>query len=177
MAIPNDSQRIARGLGNLETSTTDYTQSPQIAARSIIRKTYVLYKALVDGAAGTATAYTAGYNIRMKNPGRILGAYVMPIGAVTADASNNATVNAISADGAGGAAVVMASLTTDVAGGNWVAGVTKTMTVTSTVANTRYAAGAVIGFNITKAGTGVVIPAGTVISIDVEEEGPDGYAI
>lgn len=177
MGFPNDSSRIARGVGNLETACTDYTGTVPAAARSLIRKSYTVYKALVDGAASTATAYTAGNFIRMKNPGRILGAYVCPIAAVTADASNNATVNAVSADGLGGAAVVMASLTTDVAGGNWAAGVTKTMTVTATAANTRYVAGAVIGFNITKAGTGVVIPAGTNIVIDVEEEGPDGYQV
>lgn len=180
MAFPNDSSRITRGLENLETASPDYTGTdPAVrrAARSLIRKTYVVQKVAVDGAAGTATAYTAGFNIRMKNAGRILGAYVAPIGALTADASNNTTINAISADGAGGAAVVMATLVTDLAGGNWVAGVTKTMTVTSTDANRRWIAGAVIGFNITKAGTGVVVPAGTNIVIDVEEEAPDAYAV
>lgn len=176
MAFPNDSSRITRGLGNIETSTNDYTTTSQKAARSLIRKTYVLPKFAVDGAAATTTAYTAGYMIRMKNAGRILGAYVCPAGAVTADATNFATVNAVSGDGAAGAAVVMASLVTNVAGGNWVAGTTKTMTVTTTVADTRYVAGAVIAFNIAKAGTGVAVPISNII-VDVEEEGPDGYQV
>lgn len=176
MAFPNDSSRITRGLGNIETSANDYTTTSQKAARSLIRKTYTFFKVAADGAASTATAYTAGPIIRMKNAGRIMGAYVCPAAALTADASNNATVNAVSADGLGGTAVVMASLATDVAGGSWVAGATKTMTVTSTAANTRYAAGAVIAFNITKAGTGVVVPVSSIV-IDVEEEGPDGYQV
>lgn len=181
MAYPNDCSRIAKGVANLETAgSAEYTGTdPAVlrAARSLIRKSIIIQKVAVDGSAGATTAYTAGFNVRMKNPGRILGASLLPTAALTADASNNATINAVSADGAGGAAVVMASLATDLAGGSWVAGVTKTMAVTATVANTRYVAGAVVGFNITKAGTGVVVPAGTNIVIDVEEEGPDAYQV
>ena len=120
--------------------------------------------------------YTAAYQLRMPRAGRILGAFIQPAAALTADATNNATVTAVSADGLGGAGVVMATLVTDVAGGNWAAGVTKTMTVTSTLANTRFAAGAVISFAIAKGGTGVAVPISNIV-IDIEDESIDGYSV
>ena len=180
MAFPNDSSRIARGLANLETATNDYTSTtpagPSKASRSLIRKTYVLVKSAVDGTAGATTTYTAGYLIRMKNPYRLLGAYILPIGAATADATNNAVVSVVSADGAGGAQIAMSTYTSNVAGGNLAAGVTKTLTNSATAANLMGAAGTLLGFSVTKGGTGVAVPALT-ISVDVEEEGPDGYAV
>jgi hypothetical protein len=175
MALPNDSSKIADALAKIEGSANGYTNVRK-AARSLVRKTYVLRKIAADGTAGTATAYTAADQIRMKNPGRVLGVALQPAGAATADATNNATLNVVTADGLGGAAVVAASYTSDVAGGSLAAGVTKALTVSATDANRRFAAGAVLAFNVTKAGTGVVLPIAA-ISVDVEEEGPDGYSV
>lgn len=176
MALPNDMQRITNGVAALEVSNPNYIQATTIPARNLIRRTIVLPKPAVDGAAGTATAYTAAYLVRMRVAGRILGAYVEPNGAVTADATNNATVSVVSADGLGGAQVVAATLTTDVAGGAWVAGVTKTATLSATAANLRWAAGAVLGFAISKAGTGVAVPISNII-VDIEEESADSYPV
>lgn len=174
MPYPNDMSRIAQGVGNYSASKTDMTASSLIASRNLIRRTYVLRKEAVDGAAGTTTAYTAADSMVMPRAGKVLGFRVTPRGAVTADATNNATLNVVSADGLGGAAVVAASLVTDLAGGNWVAGANKTGALSATPANTRFTAGQVLGFNITKGGTGVALPISS-ISVDIEEEGTDGY--
>lgn len=175
MAYPNDMSRIAQGVGNYSADSEDITDA-KAAARSLIRKTYVLYKFAADAMASTTTAYTAAPQIVMDKAVRVLGIRIQPQAALTADASNNATVNVVKGDGAAGAAVVAASLTSDVAGGSWVAGTTKTGTLSATIANTRIPAGSVLSFNITKGGTGVIVPI-CCISVDVEEEGVTSYAV
>lgn len=175
MALPNDMQRITNGLAALEVSNPTYSQATYIPSRSIIRRTIVLPKPAADSGT-TATAYTAAYAIRNRTAGRILGFYVIPAGAVTADATNNAVVSLITADGLGGTQVVAATLTTDVNGGAWAAGVVKTGILSATAANLRYAAGTILGFAISKGGTGVAVPICELI-VDIEEESADGYAV
>ena len=176
MALPNDMQRISNGLAKLEVSDPTYSQASVIPARSLIRRTIILPKVAADAAAATATTYQTSFTVRSRVAGRLLAAYVVPTAAVTADPTNNATVSFVSADGLGGAQVVAATLTTDVAGGSWVAGVTKTATLSATAANLRWAAGAVLSFAITKAGTGVVLPISQII-LDIEEESADAYPV
>lgn len=178
MAFPNDMSRLVEGVANPEGSTTKYSTATahKKAARNLIRKTYTLVKPAADAMAADTTAYTAAFQIRMKNAGRVLGAYLQPQSTLTAHASNNCSVNVVKGDGAAGAAVVMATYTSDVAGGNLAAGVTKALTVSATVADTRFATGSVLGFNITKASLGVVVPILS-IQVDVEEEDVDAYGI
>lgn len=173
MALPNDLTRCTDGVAGADASKT-YTSTPKKAARQLIRETFILAKAAVDGTAATTTAYTAGYMVRMPRAARILGAAYLPIGTATADGTNYATIKVVKGDGAAGAEVIMASINTDVAGGSLAAGVTKALTVTSTLANTRIPAGSVLGFSIAKAGTGVAVPAGN-FTVDVEWEDVDGY--
>ncbi len=176
MAYPNDVSRIAEGVANYSGSSKDVA-APKAAAKRLIRRTYLLRKPAVDAMATDATAYTAADQIRMSAPGRILGAYVQPLSTLTAHAANYATVNVVTADGAAGAAVVAASISTTIVApgsGNWAAGATEALVVSSTAADTRFVAGAVLSFNIAKVSSGVVVPICT-ISVDVEEEGVDGY--
>lgn len=175
MAYPNDMSEIALGLAKLEASNNaNYTDSPKEAARNLIRRTYTLHKVAADAMAADTTAYTAAPQIVMPRACKVLGMKIQPQSTLTAHATTNAVVNLVKGDGAAGAAVVIASVTTDVAGGNWVAGTTKTGTLSATLANTRIPAGSVLSFNITKGSTGVVVPV-CVISVDLEEEGCDGY--
>lgn len=176
MAFPNDMSKVVAGLGKLEASSGEYTSTSKRAARNLIRHTFILRKPAADAMAADTTAYTAADQIRIPRACRILGANIQPLSTLTAHASNNCSVNVVKGDGAAGAAVVMATYTSDVAGGNLAAGVTKAMTVTSTLANQRAAAGSVLSFNITKAASGVVVPILT-ISVDVEWEDVDGYAV
>lgn len=180
MPLPNDQSRITDGLAKLETSNPNYTNArKEVASRQLIRKQYVFNKPAVDGAAATVTAYTAANGMRAKSAGRILGVSIASQGALTVDATNNAAIKAISADGLGGAEVVGATLTTDVASGfgNWVAGSCKGPGAVAALQTSRqYAIGAWLGFSIAKNGTGVAVPVCQII-VDVEEEGPDAYPV
>jgi len=177
--LPNDMSHIADGIAKPEASNADlYThdQGSTGPARNLIRRTYVLRKEAADAMAADVTAYTAADHMRMRTAGRILGASIAPRAALTA-AADCAVVNVVKGDGAAGAATVMASVTTTVAGsGDWVAGRLEPMTISATVANTRIARGEVLGFNIAKTGAGVVVPI-CAISVDIEEEGTDAYAV
>lgn len=175
MALPNDVSRIAEGVSNYSGSNPNITNA-KAAAKRLIRRTYVLRKPDADAMAADTTAYTAADQIRMAAPGRVLGATIQPLSTLTASDSNYATINVVTGDGAAGTAVVAASQTTKSTGGsgNWAAGASEALTLSSTLADTRFVAGAVLSFNIAKASSGVVVPACT-ISVDVEEEGVDEY--
>src|SRR4051812_21505478 len=111
MAFPNDMSRIAQGVANYSGSSKDITAA-KAAGRNLIRETFLLVKAAADGSAAATTAYTAGYCIRMPRACRLLGAAYLPIGAATADASNNATLKVVKGDGAGAAETIAASVVT-----------------------------------------------------------------
>lgn len=118
-------------------------------------------KAAVDGAAATTTAFQAFF--RLEDGAEVLGVDILPRDALTADNSDYATVLVQKADGAGGAAVTVASVTTEVTGtDDWVANVTIPMTLAGAGAPT-CAAGSILGFTITKAGNGVAVPALSVV--------------
>ena len=174
MALPNDVSRINDELSKLASASTDYAGSKKRAARTMIREQFSFEKTAADGAAGTTTAYSATPGVYAPRDGRILGARILPHGALTADNTNNAVINIDKSDGLGGAATIMAAVTTNVASGNWVAGAFKAMALSATPANTRFTKGQLLSFDITKGGTGVVVPACTII-FDVEWEGADDY--
>ncbi len=181
--LPNDQSRFADGLGATQASRDDFdsASSPKNPARAVIRQTLVLFKDAADGMAATTTAYTATDMRCPRQSGRILGARVMPQAALASSDAAYATIEVVSADGLGGAGVVMASATTKTTGGggtgDWVAGNPVPLTVTATPANQRFAAHTVIGQIIAKTGAGVIVPVCS-IEVDVEwEAADDGYKV
>jgi len=83
--------------------------------------------------------------------------FYLPDAALTADDTNNAVLLVSRRDSAGATKVTIATLTTNVASGNWTAFDGKDL---GTITNSAIAAGAVITWEISKGGTGVVVPAG-----------------
>lgn len=81
---------------------------------------------------------------------------VIPAGAVTANDSNNATLTVAKADGLGGASTPIATLTTNLAAGNWVTDVTKFATVVNGPARL-VAKGQIITIRKSITGTGVIL--------------------
>ena len=174
MAYPNDVSRIAEGVASYSGSNGNVTD-PKGAGKRLIRRTLVLRKPAADAMAADPTAYTAAEMIYAWAPLRVLGAKIVPQSTLTAHASNNASVNLVKGDGAAGAAVVIATYTSDtVTADNLAAGVPEDMVLTSTAADTRIPIGGVLGFNITKAASGVVVPI-LAISVEVEYEGVDSF--
>lgn len=122
-----------------------------------------------DGAAGTTTAETlVGLNPLI---GRVTAARILPAANVTADATNNATVTLSKRDAAGGTKTTVATLITNVAGGNWTAWVPKDMALSGTSANLDVVAGSVLTFEVAKGGTGVQLPA-LILAVDVDYSTP-----
>lgn len=110
-------------------------------------------KTAADGAAGNATAETVIGRAAFALPiGHTF--YFNPAAALTADNTNNAVIT-ISKRTGGGGAVTVATLTTNVAAGNWTA-----WTAVPIVSTAAVAVGDVLTITITKGGTGVVVPAG-----------------
>jgi hypothetical protein len=174
MALPNDVSRVAEGVANYSRSSKDITDAKG-AAKRLIRRTIVLRKPAADAMAADTTAYTAAEMVYAYAPFRILGAKILPQGALTAHATTNAVVSVVKGDGAGGAAVLVASYTSDtVTADNLVAGVVEDMPLVGTEAERRFAIGTVLGFNITKGSTGVVVPI-LGIAVEIEYEGVDAF--
>ncbi len=99
-------------------------------------------------------------------PLRVMAANYNPTGAgLTADNTNNATINILTDDGAGGTPVAaltaVTTLNTSVTGatGNWAQNVSENFAVSNAAAQA-VPVGGVVWFNVVKAGTGVDIPAG-----------------
>ena len=117
--------------------------------------TWIVPHTLADGAAGTDATFFA-----MKVPFnvQIIEVVICPGAALTADDTNNAVLTLAKADGAGGAATTVATLTTNVASGNWTADTFKTIALSATFANTLVNDGQILTFKKTHGGTGVVVP-------------------
>jgi hypothetical protein len=176
MALPNDVSRVTDELAKTAGSVPGYTGSKKKAARSLARQTKLLLKTAADAMASTTTAHTATFGFRAPCDGYLLGAHANSCGALTADNANNASLTVAKSDGAGGAATAMATLLTNVASGNWVAGGTKAFTPSATAADRRFTKGQLISFAIAKNGTGVVVPICDV-QVDFEAEGPYDYDV
>jgi hypothetical protein len=84
---------------------------------------------------------------------------IVPNAALTADATNNRTFTVTNTGQAGAGVVAVATLITNVAGGNWVAFDEKLMTMSGTAANLVINAGDVLSCVETVGGTGVAHPA------------------
>jgi hypothetical protein len=95
----------------------------------------------------------------------VVSVSVLPTAALTAHDTNNAVLLVDKNDGAGGARTNMATLTTNVASGNWVAFSRKAFTLDSTLANIQVAAGGMLTFEITKGGSGVAVPICNVVAV------------
>lgn len=108
-----------------------------------------------DAAASTTATYWA---IKVPWNVRIVEVVVCPGGALTADNTNNAVLTLAKADGAGGSATTVATLTTNVASGNWVADTFKSFTLSATPANLLVNDGQILTLKKTVGGTGVVVP-------------------
>lgn len=183
MAFPNDMSRIAAGLAKLEASNGESYDAaddgPAKAARNLIRRTYMLEKA-VDGATSTTLAATAAPCFRAARAGRVLGVHFVARGSLTADATNNATINAEKLDGTGNSGSVFATANTAPVANGGVGNLAAGKSVSLTISNAtiaRYTAGQLIAPSYTKNGAGgASIPAGTWV-IDVEEEDVDGYGL
>lgn len=183
MAFPNDMSRIAAGLAKLENSNSedydDGDDGPAKASRNMIRKTYLLEKA-VDGATSTTLAANAAPCFRAPRAGRVLGTFFVPRGTATASNVNYATINFERLDGTGNVGDVFATSNTQPTANGGVGNIATSSTVTIAISNAtlaQYSVGSLIAPSYTKTGAGaVLLPAGTWV-IDVEEEGVDGYGV
>jgi len=106
-----------------------------------------------DAAVGTTLTYLPF--ARLPAASTVTALKIVPMGAVTANGTNYATITVTWVDGAGSGAAVLATLLTNVAGGDWVAQTTKDMgAITSAVVP----AGGVLLLSIAKAAGGVQLP-------------------
>ncbi len=176
MAFPNDSSRIARGITNLEVSTNDYANAkgPEPAARSLIRKTYHIKSTAVIANSDDALVANASENVFFKNPVRIMGVTLIPKAVKLGNASNFATFSLRGVSNSGVNGNIIATLGNVGGTGNLANGQAFLLTVDA--ANARVGANTYVGTVVTSASNGIAAPACT-WAIDVEEEGPDLYAV
>ncbi len=181
MSFPNDSSRVARGVANLEASTNDYTTTPNKAARSLIRKTYQISQvASVLANGDDAIVANAAPSIYFKNAVRVMGVTIQNRVAFTEHTSDiqNFSLKNVSSMGVIGNTIATANTDLVASGGvgNIDVGQSFSLVVDTATDNNRVAAGSWVGVAIAPAGAGVAVGA-TSWAIDVEEEGPDGYAV
>lgn len=86
----------------------------------------------------------------------------VPTAALTANDTNNALITISKRDGAGGAAVVVATILTDVASGSWVAFTPKDMVLSVVAGALNILETDVLTLTVAKNGSGVALPAGTI---------------
>lgn len=108
-----------------------------------------------QGTAATTETFGVG---EAQFDGTVTEISIVPDGALTADATNNRTFTVRNVGQAGIGTTVVATLVTNVAGGNWVALDEKLMTLTATAADLNFAAGDVFSCVETVGGTGVAHP-------------------
>lgn len=117
----------------------------------------VWQKAAADGAANTATAESL--IPRHPRQERITAIEYVPAAALTADDTDYVTITVRKRDGAGGAAVTVATMTSKITGGsgNWSAFQAVSL---GTIANPDLLVGDLLTIEITKAGAGKAVPIG-----------------
>lgn len=111
---------------------------------------------ILDAAAGTDYTYAS---FKAPFAFEVVDSVVCPGGALTAADATANTYTLAKADGAGGSATTIATLVTNLAGGNWVADTFKTMTLSTTAANRLVARGQIVTLKKTHLSTGTVTPA------------------
>ena len=109
-----------------------------------------------DSAAGDATA--EHIFLQAQEALTVTKVFFLPDAALTAVDTNFATLTVYRRDASGGTQVTVASITTQVADGNWVAFDGKDL---GTITNAAVATGLVLTWEITKSGSGIIVPAGT----------------
>lgn len=134
---------------------SDSTALPTDVEDTLSDWTWEIGHEAADAAAGTLATYWA---IKVPWNVRIVEVVVCPGAALTADNTNNAVLTLAKADGAGGSATTVATLTTNVASGNWVADTFKSFTLSATFANTLVNDGQILTLKKTIGGTGVIVP-------------------
>lgn len=116
------------------------------------KRDIIEYQRAADGAANTTTAETAiGF---LYTATTLVAARIVPTAALTADNTNNAVFTLAKYTSAGATKTTVASLTTNVASGDWVAFAPKAMTLAGSGAPT-IAAGSSISLEVAKGGSGV----------------------
>lgn len=147
-----------------------FTSTHQDRAEVSLRYHTVLLfeKPAADAMAADATSERACkwyVPAHMTNGVEVVSVSVLPTAALTAHDTNNASLLVDKNDGAGGARTNVATLTTNVASGNWSAFSRKAFTLDSTLANIQIAAGGMLTFEITKASSGVAVPICNVVAV------------
>ena len=135
------------------------------ATQLLRRRRFTWLKTADDAMASTTTAETqvGGFAVA----GTVKAIYYISNGTLTGDDTNNAVVTVSKRTSAGGSKTTLGTLTTNVAGGNYVQGQRIAFALTATVANLTLAALATISFEIAKGGSGVVVRAG---AFEIEDE-------
>lgn len=111
------------------------------------------------GTAGTAQTETFVYQNTTGTNQQVTGITACSPVAITGDNTNNATFTVTKRDNAGINNVVVGTITTNVAAGNWTAFLPKALALTA--ANVVVPNGSVLTVLVSKAGTGVAIGAAT----------------
>lgn len=147
-AVAQDARKKGRPL-----ETLDQIMMAALGGREKGGRRLDFVKAAADGAASTATAESVIY--QAKDAQTITALDIVPAAALTGDNTNNATILIQRRSSAGTLIGTVASLTTNVASGNWVQWVAKSM---GTITNGALNPGDFLTLSITKGGTGVVVP-------------------
>jgi hypothetical protein len=181
MTFPNDSSRITRGIGNLETSTNDYSNTPGVAARSLIRKT-VKVDTILRAATVTQVA-NVGPFVYFKNPVRILGVTVMANVASSANILSYATFSLMQITAAGAVGNIIANACTQTVASGGIGNISCAVPFSLTISalshannNDRLPANSWVAPDVGATSSGVATGAAT-WAIDYEEEGPDLYKV
>lgn len=183
MAFPNDSSRITRGIGNLETAASDYSNTPGVAARSLVRKTIHITTASVLANGDNKVVANTGPYVYFKNPVRIMGVTVMANVASSANILSYQTFSLKQITTVGNVGNTIANVTTQTTAsggtGNISVGVPFSLVFSAiSLANNynRISANSWVGADIAPTSSGVAVGAAT-WAIDYEEEGPDLYKV
>ena len=160
MAFTGGKDAFVRGIlayNNEEVTLADWMVSVDTAVDANVARTQqVSFQVAAEGSAGATLAESV--IARIPVAGTVTGVTIVPTGAATADATNNATLT-VGGRVAGGAAVTIATLITNVAGGSWAAFTDKAATLSGTPANLVITAGEVFTLTVAKGGTGVQLPS------------------
>lgn len=120
---------------------------------------FVNIVAQVDHAAQATAATTETFSLgEAQFDGTLTEVSIVPDAAVTADNTNNRTFTVTNKGLTGVGTAVMATLVTNVAGGNWVAYDEKLMTISAVAADILFVSGDVLSIVETVGGTGVAHP-------------------
>jgi hypothetical protein len=120
-----------------------------------------LRAAAANGATAAATAVQVPI-MTCDRPVKVVGARVVPGAAMTANDTNYVTLTIRNRGALGVATTTLAARAWTVAGGNSVAGLAETLTLSATEADLLAAAGDVLTAQWSHTGTGLAIPAGLV---------------